>query len=161
MSHTDNNTSKNKNGVFTHRLDFYWQFIAVYAIALILYVLVRGSISQWTVTFVLADPLVILLCLFILGTAVGMLYNFYKKQEVIVGKDFIILRNRFREIKYTASDILKIGFSRERNRLRTTYRVIKIKVNTRRRIIRIRPMSFWDELELVHSVLALKKNIKK
>lgn len=161
MNNYDIMESKAKNATFTHRLDFFWQYIAVYAIAMIIYVLLKGTISEWTVTVVLLDPLVLLLAIIIVGTAISMIYNYYKKQEVIVGKDFIHFKNRFRENKYTQNEIIKIGFSRERNKLRSTYRLIKIKVNNRRRIIRIKPMSFWDEKMLVHSVIALKKNINR
>jgi len=161
MNSNDITESKAKANVYTHRLDFFWQYIAVYAIAMIIYVLLKGTISEWTVTVVLRDPLVLILAIIIVGTAISMLFNYYKKQEIIVGKDFILFRNRFREIKYTQLEIIKIGFSRERNKLRTKFRVIKIKVNNRRRIIRIKPMSFWDEKMLVHSVIALKKNINR
>ena len=161
MNNNDLSEQKVKAATFTHRLDFFWQYIAVYAIAMIIYVLLKGTISEWTVTVVLLDPLVLLLAIIIVGTAISMVFNYYKKQEVLVGKDFIIFKNRYRSIKYTQNEIIKIAFSRERNKLRSTYRVIKIKVSNRRRIIRIKPMAFWDERMLVHDMIALKKNINR
>ena len=153
---------KPKNESYSRRLDFYWQFIAVYAVALIVYSLLRGSIAEGSFTIVLTDPVVILLSLFIIGTSVGLMVNYYKKNEVIIGKDFIIFKSRFREKKYTVNEIIRIAIGKEKiTKVRGAYHVIKIKLNTRKRIVRIRPSSFWNEHELVKSVTVLKKSINK
>ncbi len=147
--------------IFQQRLDFYWQFIAVYSVILLFYSLMRGTIEEGTITLVLNDPLVLLLAFFIVTTSVAMLVTLYRRRKIIIGKDYIIFKNRFREKKYTADKILRISLGRV-NRLqkRAAYRVIRIKVENRRRAIRIRPNAYWDDKELVDSILEIKKLIR-
>ena len=93
---------------FFYQLDFYWQAIAVYAVALLAYILLKGTISEYTLSVVLYDPLVILLLLFIAGSAIGLLINWWAQREIIVGPDFISFKNRIRERTYALQDILRI-----------------------------------------------------
>lgn len=147
---------------FNKRNDFYWQSTAVYALALIFYVLLRGTIYEWTVSFVLLDPVALLFACFIVISLFGLVYSLYKNHKIIVGNDFIIFKTRFREKKYTLDNIQKISFSREKvSRVRWHFNVIKIKVDSRKRFIRIRPSSFQNEKELIKSIQSLQEKIGK
>jgi hypothetical protein len=156
-----NNEPKTPSTTFSRRLDFYWQFIAVYAIAIILYALVKGTIDEWRVTVVLLDPVVILLCIFILATLFGLLESMYTKHQLILTKDFIILKSRFKERKYTIKEIVKITIGRENLRHKGVHRIIKLKVNTRKRFYRIRTQSYLNDKELLMAFVTLKKNLNK
>ena len=147
---------------FQQRLDFYWQFIVVYFVVLIVYALLKGSIEEGTFTIVLNDPVVILMTLFIIGTSIGLAIHYYKKNQIIVGRDFILMKSRFREKKYTNAEIIRISIGKERiTKIRGAFHIIKIKLNSRKRVVRIRPSSYWNDRKLVHCITILKKNINR
>lgn len=156
-----NNETKTQSTTFNRRLDFYWQFIAVYAIAIIIYALIKGTIDEWKITVVVLDPVVILLCIFIIATFFGLLESKYTKHQIILNKDFVILKSRFKERKYTAKEIVKIGIGRENLRYKGVHRLIKLKVNTRSRTYRIRTQSYLNDKELLTAFINLKKNLNK
>ncbi len=155
------NEPKTPITTFNRRLDFYWQFIAVYAIAIILYALVKGTVEEWKVTVVLLDPVVILLCIFILATFIGLIESKYTKHQLVISKDYVILKSRFRERKYTAKEIVRIGIGRQNLRYQGVHRVIKLKVNNRKRTYRIRMQSYLNDKELLLAFKTLKKNLNK
>jgi hypothetical protein len=156
-------TVRNKDKVFIQRLDFYWQYIAIYAIILLIYSILKGSISKGTLTLVVYDPIVILLLIFILSSFLPLLVHYYKQKSIIVGPDFIIFKSRFREKRYSVSDIISISMARVKQIKvrRGTYRIIKVQVQKRRLPVRIRPSSFWNEHDLVESIGRLKKALNK
>ena len=147
---------------FPRRLDFYWQFIAAYSIALIVYGFLKGSIDEGTLTITVKDPVVILLLFFIVITGVSLMINYYKKTSIIVGKDYIIFKSRYKEKKYGFTEILRIAMGKERIlNIKSSFRLIKIRIAGRRRVIRIRPTSFENENSLMHAIVALKRNLNK
>lgn len=150
--------------VYSKRIDFYWHFTTIYAVVLLIYVFFKGSIAEdkFSMTIVLNDPLFLLLSLFTIASCIGMLLGIFKNHNIIIGKDYITFKTRFREKRYNSSDILSLGFGRKRiTRFPVAYRVIKIKVSSRNRLIRIRPSSFWNEKELMENIIALKHRIKE
>lgn len=145
---------------FNQRLDFYWQFLSVYIIALLIYGIFKGSVAEGTFTIVWKDPVVILLSIFTISSAFGLLINLYYKKVIIIGKDFIIFKNRFKEKKYTRTELARITFSKERlSKFSTVLRVFKISINKRRKKIVIRPSSYWDDKEMIQYLLKLKKSL--
>jgi hypothetical protein len=152
-----------KGEEFSHRLDFYWQYIGVYAIVLLIYSLFRGTIEEGTFTLKVRDPIVILLVVFIVGSAIPLLISYYKQNKIIIGIDYIIFKTRFREKKYMLNEIQRINLGKERlfKMRRGAMRVVKIKLKNRIRVIRIRPSSYWNEEELLQSLIRLKKALPK
>ena len=161
MSNADEKAeNKNKIQSFERRLDFYWKYIAVYAVAIILYAFIKGSLEGETLTFVFVDPVVILLAVFIVLTALGLLIEALKKKRIVVGEDYVIFSNRFRKKKFTKDEIQRIYIGRERAKYSGKFRIIKVKLKKRRRPIIIRPSSFWNEKELIALFGKLKKKIR-
>jgi len=150
-----------KEKQYSKRLDFYWKYIAVYAIAIIIYALLRGSFEEWTFTVMLFDPLVILLFVFIVFTILGLFFEYSKKQILIVGNDYLLLINRFRKRNINRQIIKKIIIRQVRAKYSAKLRIIRIYLTTRRRPIIIRPSSYWNESDLINSISTLKKNINK
>ncbi len=145
--------------VCRQRLDFYWQSISGYAVVLIIYILLRGTIEDFTLSLRLVDPIVILLCIFIVTAGIGALVNLYKRREIAIGKDFIEFRSRFGVKVFHMHDILRISFGKVHGKkIKNTYRLIKISVKGRRRAIRIRPSSYTNEEMLGQAVARLKKS---
>ncbi|MFA6569835.1 MAG: hypothetical protein WCT77_01215 [Bacteroidota bacterium] len=144
--------------VFTQRLDFYWKFIAVYSIALLLYLLLKGTIDGHIYTVVLLDPVVILLSVFIVGPALALLFNTYKRRTIIIGRNYIIFRNRFHSRTYTFEEVKSIAFRKQRiKRRQKTFGILKIDVVNRKRPITIRTSSFWNSKELIFELTRFKK----
>lgn len=155
--------SNNESGKsFAQRLDFYWQFIAVYSVVLLIYSFMRGTIEHGSITFKFKEPLALLLIFFILVTGIAVLVNWYKKRTIIIGKDFIIFKNRFREKQFGLIDIKKIIFTKRKfDQKREGFRIIRIYLKSRIRPIKIRPTAYWDDKELVSELYRLKKLQRK
>jgi len=157
MNSEDNN-KKQKEKIFNRRLDFYWQYLSVYAIALLAYAVLRGTIVQTTLKIVLLDPVVLLLSLIIVITAISLLFHSFRKKSIVIGKDYIVFKSRNRQRKYTLDDIFRITISKDRRiRLRGIVKIIKIKIKHRRFPIRIRPSTFDNDFELIQAIGKLKK----
>jgi len=147
---------------FIKRLDFYWKSISFYAIGLIVYIILRGTIVNKTISIVFYDPIVALLLLFIISAGIALLWKYIKNISLIVGKDYITFKTRFRESKYHIKDIKRIYFGRENTlQKRNFIRIIKIRVNGRKRIIRIRPSSYWNERDLMLAIAYIKSKLIK
>ncbi|MBX7153589.1 MAG: hypothetical protein K1X91_01420 [Bacteriodetes bacterium] len=151
------------NNQFTYRLDIYWRAISMYAVALILYGLVRGvmgGLPDATIKIVLLDPVLILLFAFVAGSSLALLVNWYMRREIIVTDNAIIFKNRFRERTIPLSSIDRIQIGREKIiKVRGAYKLVKIRLNTRRRLLRIRTSSFNNEHALVECLTNLKNSL--
>ncbi|MBL7973768.1 MAG: hypothetical protein JNJ85_02575 [Candidatus Kapabacteria bacterium] len=151
------------NNQFTYRLDIYWKAISMYAVALILYGLVRGvmgGLPDATIKIVLLDPVLILLFAFVAGSSLALFVNWYMRREIIVTDNAIIFKNRFRERTIPLSSIDRIQIGREKIiKVRGAYKLVKIRLNTRRRLLRIRTSSFNNEYALVECLTNLKNSL--
>jgi hypothetical protein len=146
---------------FRHRLDFYWQSTAVYAMTLIAYIIVRAlwesSLQGGQISIVLTDPVVVLLGSFVVGSTVVLLFNSAMKRSIIVTDEGITFTSRFHERTFLRSDIERISLGRDpRIRVRGVFSVVKIRIVGRRRTLRIRPALYTNEHELVASILTLR-----
>ncbi len=147
---------------FEKRFDFYWKSVAIYSVVLILYSLIRGSIEEGTLTLKVYDPLVIFLSLIILFSFVRYLFSIWKSPRIIIGKDYISFKTRFKEITIPANQITKILIGKEIiANLKRPMRIIKIFVTFRKKPFRVRPSSFWNDKELTESLIQFKKIFNK
>ncbi len=158
----ENKISKEKRIEFTRRLDFYWQFIAAYSLAIIIYGLFRGSLMDGSFNLNLFDPVVILLFVFIIASFIGLINDKYLNKTLILGPDYIIIKNRIKEKRIEAKDIQLIRIARERAfKIRGYNRIIKIKLNNRVRWLRIRPNNYSNKKLLYESIISIKKKLNK
>lgn len=155
--------NEHKEEVFSQRLDFYFQYIALYTILLVLYSLVAGSVKEGTLTLTLYDPIVILFAVLIVFSGIPLLYKVYRRRSLIIGDNYIIFRSRFGKKKFEKDDIHRVSLGREKMiRVRQgSYRVIKLMIKGRRTAVRIRPGSYYDTEELVSEIIRLKKKLNK
>lgn len=148
--------------VFEKRFDFYWKSIAIYCIVLILYSILRGTLEEGTLTLRISDPLVILLSLIIVFSIIGYLLSIWKSPKIIIGKDTITFKTRFKEVVLSTNQIKRIIIGREIvSNLKRPIRVVKIFVTIRKKPFRIRPSSFWNDKELMEALLQFKKSNNK
>lgn len=148
---------------FHVQLDFYWQSIAVYAVTLIVYVIVKSmyysQLQQGLVVVMLRDPVVVILGAFVGLAVTALVAEIISDRAIVVGPDFITFINRFRQRTFTADDIERIIIGRDRRvRVRPRTPVIRLHIKDRRRPLRIRPSLSDNEDDLVAMVLALRRN---
>lgn len=153
--------SNTDDKVFSHRLDFYWQAIAMYSVALAAYSFLRGTITEGKLSITLNDPIVLLLAIFVIATSIGALISLYIQRKIIIRPDSIIIHNRFREKTIKIQNIQRITFGKEKRFQRGAYRIIKINITGKRRLMRIRPSTYDNEPGLVTSLIQLKRSINQ
>jgi hypothetical protein len=147
----------NKERKFSQSIDFYWRSTAVYAVILIIYSLMIGTIEQETLTLKIKDPVVILLSLIIIVTSINMISRYYRQRTIIIGTDYIKFKSRFGSKTYTKSQIQEIIFTKEKIfKTRRKYSIIKIKLLNKRKPIRIRPSAFEDKDEMIAEIHKLE-----
>ncbi|MFY7997781.1 MAG: hypothetical protein ACOVSW_04195 [Candidatus Kapaibacteriota bacterium] len=145
---------------FPLRMDFYWQAIAVYALALICYALIRGTVWDGSITLTLRDPIVVVLGVLVLGSCLWSLGNWFMRRSIVVGDAYIRFTNRFRSRTFQQTDIDVISIGKQKIlKVRGVYKLVKIRLRSRRRLLRIRPSLYQHEQELVQTLIALKRRI--
>lgn len=145
---------------FFYRLDFYWQAVAIYAVAIVVYALVRGTIESKNLTLALDDPVVILLVCIIIFSASTLLVNWYMRRSIVIGPGFIRFKNRLRERTFTIGQVKSISIGRyRRSKVRGTAKVVRIRLQQRRLPLRIRPSLYDREEELTRAIIHLKKSL--
>jgi hypothetical protein len=146
--------------VFERRYDHYWKYLAVYSVALLIYSFVQATISKNSLTLVWKEPIFILISVFVIYSLLRLVYTVYKKMSIHIGENFIEFRNRLRTRRYEKDEILMITVGKERLiNIREEFKVIKFKVEGRRRVIRIRPSSFYDDTDLLGEIIRLKEHL--
>lgn len=148
---------------FRYRLDFYWQSMAVYAVTLIVYIVVRAlwesTLQSGLVNIVLTDPVVVLLGSFVLISTIGLIVNAIARRTIIVTDEGITFTSRFHERTFVRSEIERLAVGRDhRIRVRGVFSVVKIRIVDRRRLIRIRPALYENEHALVSALLGFRKH---
>ncbi len=146
---------------FQVRLDIYWQSIALYAITLILYVMIKAAwdstLQQGLVSVVLTDPVVVLLGFFVLLSVTSLVINGVARRSVIISDDAVTFISRFHQRTFYMNEIEKIVVGGERRvRVRGVLAVVRIHIRDRRRAIRVRPGLFENESALVSALLMLR-----
>ncbi len=145
---------------FKQRLDFYWQSLSAYSVVLIVYVLLKGTIESGSITFDYHDPLLWLLGLFIFIALVGLCFASFRRRAIVVENDRIIFKNRFGSKEYKANDIANISLGRDGVvQVKNLYPMIRIKLNSRMRLLRIRPTFFHNPEELIEKIENLKADL--
>jgi hypothetical protein len=142
--------------IHKYRLDFYYQSLVIYLIFFAAYVLIRGSFSE-SFKVLFGDPIFYILILFITLFLVIVILNMVRSPMIILKDDRIQLKNRFgsRDVLYNDIMNVKIG-KRKRAEEETTYRIIKLKLKNRKRLLRIRANDFERGNELIKEFLKIK-----
>ena len=145
---------------FKRRFEFYYQSVAVYAVALILYVVIRGSFAEDEFKIVFKDPIVYVFILVLLYSVVVLVFNMLYQRDVVVTDDSIIFQNRFDSKTIKLSDIEWIRVGRaKRMKVRGSFRVIKLKLKDQLRALRINPVHFHDEYDMMETFKELSRKV--
>lgn len=145
---------------FKRRFEFYYQSVAVYAVALILYAVVRGTFAESEFRLVFKDPIVYAFIIVLVYSVIVLIFNMLYQRDVIVREDSIVFQNRFdsKEIKLTEIERIRVGKTK-RMKVRGTYRVIRLKLKDQIRAVRINPVHFHDEKGMIETFKVLSQKV--
>lgn len=148
---------------FTVSLDPYWKSVAMYAITLIVYVVIKAmwdtTLQTGIVNVVINDPIVVILSAFVLIASLSLIVNAITKRAIIISEEALTFISRFHERTFTLEEIEKIVVGGERRlRRRGVLSTIKVHIKGRRRPLRIRPAVFEDDGHLVSAVMTLRRH---
>ncbi len=141
---------------YHYSVDFYWKSLAMYAAALLTYAIFKGSIEEKTLSIALTDPIVLLLGGFVVLSAISLFINQYAQRSIVIDQNSIMFKNRLRERTVNVSEIKSITLVKDRPFRMSTLSAVKIKIQGRRRALRLRPSLFENEQSLIADLKRLK-----
>jgi len=142
--------------VHKYRLDFYYQSLVIYLIFFVAYVLIRGTLSE-SFKNLYNDPIFYILTIFIVFFLIIVIINIIRSPMIILKIDRVEFKNKFgsREVMYDDILSIKIG-KRRKAEDDITYRIIKLKLKNRKRMLRIRANDFERGNDLIKEFLKIK-----
>ncbi len=145
---------------FKRRFEFYYQSVAVYALALIVYAVIRGTFAEGEFRIVFRDPIVYAFVIVLLYSVVILVFNMLYQRDVVVTDDSIILGNRFdiKTIKLSEIEEIRVGRAK-RMKVRGSFRVIRIRLKDQRRTVRINPVHFHEENDMIETFKSLSQRV--
>jgi hypothetical protein len=148
--------------VFKYKLDFFYQSALLYLVTLILYGGIRGNFVEKKFEYVLSDPIVYIICFFVLMSIVALALNALRHRQLAVTHDAIVFRHRWAERRIAIADIEWMHIGREIT-VQTSgrFQVIVFKLRNRRRQFRIRVGRYERERELVAEMTRIAAQIPK
>jgi hypothetical protein len=145
---------------FKRRFEFYYQSVAVYAVALILYAVIRGTFAESEFKLVFRDPIVYAFIIVLVYSVAVLVLNMLFQRDIVVTDDSIILQNRFDSKTIHLSEVEWIQVGRpKRMKVRGSYRVIKLKLKNHLRAIRVNPVHFHDEQGMMEIFTELSQKV--
>ncbi len=150
------------NRVYKYKLDFYYKSLVLYLITLIVYILIKGKFFQARFEVVVKDPIIYIISIFIFFYLILLVLNALRGREIIFGSDSIVFKNRLGQREIFLNEILQVRFSREKKRIReerSDSRIVRLKLNHRRRMLRVKLSDFNDEKELMSEFKNISKNL--
>lgn len=138
---------------FRYKLDFYYQSTLIYLITLILYGGIRGSFVEQKFEYVLNDPVMYIIIIFVVLSFAALVVNYTRKRHLVITDDAIIFRTRWKEHRIPVTDIEWLHTGREAGvQTGGRFQVALFKLRGKRRVYRIRigryerDQDLWKEI---------------
>jgi hypothetical protein len=139
--------------VFRYKLDFYYLSALIYLITLILYGGIRGSFVEARFEYVLNDPLMYVIIVFVIQSLVVLGLNYVRNRRLIVSEEMIIFAHRWNERRIPVAEIEWMHIGREAHvQTGGRFQVVVFKLKGRRRLYRIRVGRYERDRELVQEM---------
>lgn len=139
--------------VFKYKLDFYYLQALIYLVTMILYGGIRGKLVEQKFEYVLNDPLMYVIVVFVVISLVTLVLNYIRNRRLIVRDDTIVFAHRWNERSISAADMEWIHIGREANvQTGGRFQVVTIKLKGKRRTYRIRIGRYERDRELVAEI---------
>lgn len=151
-----------KERVYKYKLDFYYKSLIIYLVTLIVYILIKGRFLHESFEVVVKDPIIYIIVIFIVFFLIVLISNAVTAKEIIIDDSKIIFKNRFGQRVVGINEIISIRFSREKkrsNEIRSDVRLVKLKLQNRKRLLRIRLNDFHDEKKLVNEFKQISRTL--
>jgi hypothetical protein len=157
-----NEENKNMVRSFKYNLSFYYQSTIIYFIAFVLYVIIRGEFIEDSFTLITKDPIIYFFGIIVLISIFSLLWNAYKNKHLEVTESSIVFKTRMKIREIPLENIETIKISRDRGTLQTkAFRLIRIKIKNRRRLVIIRPYDYENEGLLLKKFQELELKINR
>ncbi len=146
--------------IFKAKLDYYYKLLVIYFVFLVIYSLMRGTFLAKEFTLVFHDPIIYITLFFILYTIAAFLVSLVKSKEIHFYGDRFEIKNRFGKREILFKDIVFVKFSRERRKYKdgkSAVRRVRIKLLSRKKLLRIRLSEFDNEKKLFEEFNKLVK----
>lgn len=138
--------------VYTYKLEIYYQAIMIYGITLVAYVVLVGF-SRQSLEHVWSDQVMYLLAFCTLAALAGLIVNMIARRRIEIDNEKIVIASRFHRREILIADVAWIRIGKEkRMKVRGAYRVAKLKLRNRRKLMRLRPSLFHPEDQLVEAL---------
>ncbi len=138
--------------IYRARLDFLYQSIAVYAVTLVLYLIIR-SVAEWHVFPTLwQDPILLLLSAITLLGVLALLYNLFLRRQIEITPEAIHFTSSARTRTITRSEISSVQIGPASGRDVRRVRSVIIRIKGQRRHIRIRLANFERSRKLLAEI---------
>lgn len=98
---------------FKYKLDFYYQSALIYLITMVLYGGIRGSFVEAKFEYVLNDPLMYVIIIFVLVALVALVINKLRNRRLIITDEAIVFIHRWAEHRVPVADIEWMHIGRE------------------------------------------------
>jgi len=151
-----------KERIYKYKLDFYYKSLIIYLVTLIAYILIKGRFFHERFEVVVKDPIIYIIAIFIVFFLIILISNAVIAREIIIDDSKIIFQNRFGQREVGINEILNIRFSREKkhsNEEKSNVRIVKLKLQNRKRLLRIRLSDFQDERDLANEFKQISKKL--
>ncbi len=149
--------AKNKKEIFRYNMSFYYQSTIIYFVAFLLYALIRGEFVENSFTLITKDPIIYFFAIIVLVSIAALLFNIYKNRHLEVNDQSIVFVNRSRMKEFRFENIVRIKISREKN---GAFRIVRIKLNNRKRPLVIRPYDYENGKDLLKRFQDIKSKIE-
>ena len=142
-------------------MSFYYQSTIIYFVVFLLYLIIRGEFIEDSFKLVTKDPIIYFLGIIVLISILSLLYNLYKNKHLQIAEDGIHFIDRFkkRSFLYTEMESVKISKSRTERISNKPFRLIRVKLNNRGRLLIIRPYDYEKQNELINRFEEIGKRI--
>lgn len=147
---------------FHVRVEQYWQSVAIYAVTLIVYVVVKAlwetTLQTGMMNVVIYDPVVVLLAAFVVASLTALIATSITQRTLTITDSGLVFTSRFHERVFERGEIEKIVVGRERRvRMRGVLSHVRVYIRGRRRPLRIRPAIYDNEQHLVAALMTLRR----
>lgn len=143
-------------------MSFYYQSTIIYFVVFVIYLMIRGQFIEDYYTLVTKDPIIYFFALIVMVSLLSLLFNLYKNKHLQIADDGIHFNDRFKKRSFLFKEIENIKISKfKTTRLSNkAFRLVRIKLNNRRRPLIIRPYDYEKQNELLSRFQEIKQRIE-
>jgi len=152
--------SKNGN-VFKYNMSFYYQSTIIYFVVFALYLVIRGEFVEDSFILVTKDPILYFLALIVIFSLLVLLYYLFLNKRIEISDAGIAFIDRFKERRFAKEKIIRVKFFRERRTAKPKrLKIVRIKIEDRRRPIMFRISDYDKEDDMYNRLLELKSFVE-